>query len=263
MSLQSDVVIAKGMTAKKVLEAGSDLDSLPVMHLVDILKNYVALAKMSKILLFDLLKQMGSQGRSPVIGVVSQRDHDKDNFLIKDLLVEGGAIIKKDKLAGWLDCMETRGLLFVLGEVKSTIINVANPLDKDKKVAIEVTQSNAKMDAQLKNEKLIFSIEINEEGNIGSQQGVGDLTIEEMIKILEEETKIVIEKEVRHVIELAKKKYNADIFGFGEIVHRKYPNYWKEVKEDWNAVFSETPVEIKVESSIRRSGMIKKPTTPY
>lgn len=261
LNLQANVIITKGISAKEVLQAESELESLPAMHLVDIIKNNTALAKMKEVSLFELLREMGSQGREPVVSVVSPKIQDsKEQLLIKDLQIEGVAVLKGDKLVGELNSIETRGLLFITNKVSSTIINIPNPLHEDKKVAIEVTQSNATMDVELKDGQLTLLVDVNEEGNIGGQQDSGDLTTREMVSRLEEETKKVIDKEIRDVIKVAQKEYEADIFGFGDIVHRKYLDYWKQVKEHWNEEFSQAAVEVNVKSNIRRSGMIKEAT---
>ncbi|MBZ4646966.1 MAG: hypothetical protein JG777_2455 [Clostridia bacterium] len=256
-----DILIAKGTTAKEILNAESGLEDIAAMHITDILKNDAAVAKIKKIMLLDLLKEIDSPGKDPTIGVIEVVKKE-EKLLIKDMKVQGTAVFKKDKLMGWLNPIETRGLLFVEDKVKSGIINIPNPLDKNKKVAIEMIRSRGKTNVQLKEDKLVLSIEVEEEGNIGEQQGNEDLTTPEMVKKLEEEIEEAIEKEIRDVVELAQKKYKCDIFGFGEIVHKKHLNYWKQVKDNWNEEFSHIPVEIKVTSRIRRSGLIKNPTKP-
>lgn len=260
---QANVLVTKGVTAKEVLQAESNLEDIPGIHLVDIMDNDEAIAKMKKIILFDLFKEMGSLGREPVIGLITLRNQEqKEKLYVKDLIIEGASVFKDDQLVGWLNSVETRGYLFLTNKVNSTILNIPNPLQKNKKVAIEVMQSNTKLDVELRDGRTILIIEVNQEGNIGDQQGVGDLTKKEMLKELEEETEKVIENEIRDVLNLAQKEYQADIFGFGEIVYRKYFPYWKQVKDHWNEVFSQASIEIQVKSSIRRSGLIKGATTP-
>ncbi|WHH61155.1 Ger(x)C family spore germination protein [Petroclostridium sp. X23] len=255
------VLIAKGTTAKEILETRSEMEEIPAMHLTSIIENSTALAKMKELMFIDLMKDINSPGKEPTISTV-KFIQKKDHAMIKDLEVEGAAVFKKDKLIGWLNPVETRGLLFIEDKVKSTIINVSNPVDKTKKVASEIFHSTGKMDVQVKNGKLILLVTVKEEGTIGDQQGKGDLTKNEMVKKLEEEVSVTIEEEIREVIQLAQQKYKSDIFGFGEIVHRKYTDYWKQVKDNWNEEFANTPVEIKVSAKIKRSGLIKKTSQP-
>jgi len=257
-SRQAGVIIAKGTSAKEILAAESTLEKIPALHILSILKSNASFAKTKKLMLIDVLKVIGSSGKNPTIGVIEVAEEEEKSSL-KHMKIEGSAAFKKDKLIGWLNSQETRGLLFVEDQVKSGIIDIPNPLDKDKKVAIEMIRSSGKKDVKIKDEKLVFLIEIKEEGNIGDQQGNGDLTTPELIQKLEEETAKAIEKNIRDVVELAQKEYHCDIFGFGEIVYRKHLNYWQQVQENWDEEFSNTPVEIKVTAKIRRAGLIKKP----
>ena len=55
---------------------------------------------------------------------------------------------------------------------------------------------------------------------------------------------------------------NADVFGFGEALHRKYPKQWKELEKDWDEIFPELEVEIVVETQVSRSGISIKPIIP-
>lgn len=260
---QANVIITKGFTAKEALQIEGELKGISGMRLVDVVENYVAVAKMRKTTLFDLFKEMGSSGREPLVGVIAIKDQEKkEDFTIKDLKLEGSSVFKEDKCVGWLNSVETRGYLFTTNKVKSAVLIVPNPLHEGKKVGIEVIQSNAKMDVQLSDGKLTLIVEINQEGNIGDQQGEGDLTKTEIRQQLEEATEKVIGKEIRDAIKRAQIEYQADIFGFGEIVNQKYYYYWEQVEEHWNEEFSQAAVEIKVKSYIRRSGLIKGPTEP-
>lgn len=71
---------------------------------------------------------------------------------------------------------------------------------------------------------------------------------------MEEEIKRQIENSVQHM-----QKEQADIFGFGEAVHRSDPKVWKELKKEWNNdYFPELKVNVKVDTYVRRSGLRNK-----
>ncbi|WP_028308811.1 Ger(x)C family spore germination protein [Desulfitibacter alkalitolerans] len=258
---QAGVIIAKGTSAKEILTAESTLEKIPALHILSVLKNNASFAKTQKLMMIDVLKEISSPGKNLTIGVI-EGAKEKEKPSLKDMKIEGSAAFKNDKLIGWLNSQETRGLLFTGDQVKSGIINIPNPLNEDKKVAIEMIRSSGKKDVKIKDEKLVFLIEIKEEGNIGDQQGNGDLTTPELIQKLEEEVAGAIEKDIRDIVDLAQKEYQSDIFGFGEIVYRKHLNYWQQVQENWDEEFSSTPVEIKVTAKIRRAGLIKKSILP-
>ncbi len=181
--LGSDIIIAKGTTAEEILKAKSDMEKIPSLHIKSILKNSKELAKVKKVTIIDVLRWLIQPGVSPAIGaieVVEKEDLQK----IEDMKIDSTAVFKGDELVGWLNAAQTRGLLFIQNEVRNAIYNVDNPFNKNKKVAIEILDSNGKIDAQIVEGKLILSIKIDAVGNIADQQGKGDLTTKETFKKL-------------------------------------------------------------------------------
>ena len=57
----------------------------------------------------------------------------------------------------------------------------------------------------------------------------------------------------------AQKELKTDIFGFGETIHRKYPKMWKKMKDNWDDIFPNLPVNITVEVDTKQLGGIGKP----
>ncbi len=51
-------------------------------------------------------------------------------------------------------------------------------------------------------------------------------------------------------------EWAADIFGFGEAIHRKYPELWEKIKDDWNSEFVNLPVNITVKVKTIQPGQI-------
>jgi spore germination protein KC len=68
-----------------------------------------------------------------------------------------------------------------------------------------------------------------------------------------------IANEIKLAMNVAQKKFDADIFGFGEMIHRDYPKEWTYIEGQWNDIFPHLNIEIKVISSLKRPGYISKP----
>ncbi|KGG81250.1 hypothetical protein Y919_01735 [Caloranaerobacter azorensis H53214] len=257
--LGSDIIIAKGTTAEEILKAKSDMEKIPSLHIKSILKNSKELAKVKKVTIIDVLRWLIQPGVSPAIGaieVVEKEDLQK----IEDMKIDSTAVFKGDELVGWLNAAQTRGLLFIQNEVRNAIYNVDNPFNKNKKVAIEILDSNGKIDAQIVEGKLILSIKIDAVGNIADQQGKGDLTTKETFKKLSRDVENAIKTDIKDVLSIAQKEYKSDIFGFGEIMYRRHFEYWKQIKDDWADIFSDASIEIDVNVKIRGTGIIGKPS---
>lgn len=266
---RTNVLISRGISAKEIVNAKSELESIPSLHIVNVIKNTRFLPYIIEIEIFEILQKLSAPGVNPVIGVIEKRDSKaneekskEDELQVKDLKVEGGAVFKKDKLIGWLDSIQTRGYQFVVDKVLSGIIIIPNPHDTDKSVDILLKKVNSKIDVQFNDGQPVLHIEIKIEANIGSQQGPGDLTTNSMVKKVEKAVDDVVEEEIRNIINLAQVKFKSDIFGFGEVMHRKHLSYWNKVKGDWDSEFVKLPVNINVEVMIGKSGLTKEPVEP-
>lgn len=245
-----DVLVAKGVTPEEILKMETDIDSIPAVYIKGTIENTVSRAKVKRTMLIDLIKDMGDNGKQPVIGQITKAGEKK-------VRTESAAVFRDGKLAGWLDQYATRGYLFATGEVKSTIVNI--PADNGK-ISMEVIRSKGKVNAEFKNgEPAMLTIQVVLEANVGEYEGKGKLDSPDDLHKLEEILGEEVKKEIRMALDLAQNDYSSDIFGFGTQVHKYHPQYWKKVKDDWNEVFSRLPVEIKVDAKVRRTGDIKDP----
>jgi spore germination protein KC len=173
--------------------------------------------------------------------------------------ISGTAVFKGDKLVGKLDKAEGRGLLWVLGKVKSGIIIVKGP--QNDKLSLEIIRASGKITPELKNNTITMNITVNEEGNIGEETGPENLSKLPEIKALEEKKTEVIRNEIMASIKKAQ-ELNADIFGFGDAVHQKYPKQWKSMEDKWDELFPNIQVTVKIEAKIRLMGRINRPAAP-
>ncbi|MFZ5944672.1 MAG: Ger(x)C family spore germination C-terminal domain-containing protein [Bacillota bacterium] len=112
-----------------------------------------------------------SKTTAPVASLVEVSGEGQE----KTARLEGTAVFKQDKLVGFLNKEETRGLLWVLGQIKSGIIAVESP-GGNGKVSLEIIRASSKITPEIKDNELSITVEIKEEGNLGDQMGTGDLT---------------------------------------------------------------------------------------
>lgn len=265
-NIKAKVLIAKGITAKEVMNTQSDLGMIPALHIMDVIENNSSTtASMKKVLLFDLLRDISHRGKRVIVSVIQpiKKMDNKQNLKIKDLKVEGVGVLNKDaNLVGFLDREETRGVLFSDNMVKSSIINIANPEDNEKFLAMEILRSVGKKEIIMnENKQFNAKIDISVEAIIGERQGPGDLSDTEFVDKIREELDNYIEEDIKSAIKKAR-EYRVDIFSFGQMVYRKYPDYWMRIENSWDEIFCTIPIDIKVKSKIKRSGIIENPTDP-
>jgi len=249
------VLISQG-TAKEILDVKSELEKVPANNISNLIEGHAAAtSQIRAVKLKDLVIGLMSKTTASTIPFIKiVKDGDK-----KVAMISGTAVFKGDKLVGSMDKIEGRGLLWVLGNVKSGIIDVED--SNNDKVSLEIMRASSKIMPELNNNKISIKVNINEEGNIGEQTGPENLAELREVALLEEKKAEVIRREVMAAVRKAQ-ELDSDVFGFGDAIHKKYPEQWKKLEDDWDEVFKDIQVEVYVEAKLRLMGRISKPTVP-
>lgn len=255
------IIIAKNATAKKILELKSKMEKIPVSHIVEALESSSSAALMEDINLIEVIKHLNNPNLGTVISTFDYNNNIQ-KMNIENMKIEGSAVFHSDKLAGYFNGIETKGFLFVENLLQDTVIIIPNPLENKKFLAIELLRSNGKKKVKFNNGSPIFIVEVMAEGYLNEEQGTDDLTKPDMIKMVESEIEKEIIREIKSAFNLAQQEYKTDAFGFLDEVYKNYYKEWSRLHENWDEVFRGTPVEIKVQFTIRRSGLITSPSVP-
>lgn len=252
------VVIAKDTEAKQLLKEHQGLAQIQAFYLNDLIKVKWANSEVQVLNILDFYKKILKSGINPTTGAMTV----KKEFDTSNINLSHTAVFKKDRLIGYLDNKETRGLNWVINEIKSGIINVPGIKNNDKSIAIEIKESKSKIIPKIKDGKISFTIEIKELGNIGEIQDTTNILELDLLKKLEEEQKHAIEEEIKAAVEKAKNDFHSDIFGFGYTLYRHYPKEWEKIKDNWDEIFPDTQYELKINVILRRAGEIQTPFLP-
>lgn len=165
----------------------------------------------------------------------------------------GAGLFLEDRLVATLDPRETRGLLWVKGNIYEVMISVRGHGEKEK-TDIEVTRVGPRVKVTFKGGQPQASIEIKAEGNLAEQQGTDDLTGTGVIRSLERQAATVIKNEIMAALKRAQPA-GTDVFGFASALHRANPKEWKKIKDKWPEEFKGLPVQVNVEFKLRRTGL--------
>ena len=253
--LTSWFIVTKGK-AKEALDTKAELEQVPALNIAQLVEARAATSEVSAVNLYDFMTRFMSKTTAPIASLleIESRGEEKIARLV------GTAVFKKEKMVGSLDKAETRGLLWVLGKVKSGIVVTPCP-GGEGKACLEIIWTKSKVIPEIKGGKLEITVTIKEEGNLGGQMCAQDLTLPETWIALEKNKAKVIQQEVKAALQKAQ-ALNTDIFGFGDAVHRKYPALWKEWEAQWDEIFPNLKVKVLVEAKLRQTGMIAKPVKP-
>lgn len=213
----------------------------------------------------NLISELTAQGDNPVLtGIVVKGNKEIGNTLSNvekietsaSLIIDHFAVFKGDKLVGWLNEDESKGHNYITDKVESTVAVVDW---EDGNITFEVRDTQTKVDAVIEDSKPKIQVKVTTEVNVGEVQAKVDLLNEKIIEQLEEELNRNKESKMNQAVEKAK-ELKTDIFGFGEVIHRKDPQLWNQLKDNWNDEgFVNLTVDIKSETHIRRLGSTNEP----
>lgn len=248
------LLVVKGR-ASDIFDVKSKFSVDQSMNIAELVKAQANTSETPQIKILDFAKRLLSETTAPIAPLV-QISNDGEKPAIE---VSGTAVFDQDKMIGELDNAQTRGLLWALGQVQSGIVQINAPGG-----SVDIEISNASSDTSvemLDNGNVKVHVTITASGNIGSQTGSETLTTPENVKILEQNFSQSITDEVYTCLDKAK-ELDADIYGFGDMVYKKYPKQWESMKQNWGEIFKNIDFELEVKVAIRGSGRIVKPAYP-
>lgn len=248
-------VLVSDKTANEILNVKSDFESIPSRSINELVKEQQFNSEAPMIDLREFASRLMSKTTSPIAPII--KVSMAGNKKIPS--ISGTGIFKKNKMVGEMKKTETRGMLWVLGEVKKGSIVVNDP-GTNNKVTLDITRASSKIIPEMEDGKVYIKIVIKEEGNLGDQSDSNDLTKPKVLEALEKEKASKIKSEVMSSLKKAQ-SLHADVFGFGDAIYKKYPNKWKFMEDDWDEIFENIRVDVVVDAKLRRSGRITKPIT--
>jgi spore germination protein KC len=249
--LTAMIVIAKG-NANDVLKAQNPLDRIPTLALINQINTC---SKMTGQVLpvrhIDLFKMLISKTRDPILPQVEIVQSDG----AKILRLAGTAVFKKDHWVGELNNTETRGLLWVLGRVQHALLEI------DKHGSLEIIGATGKFQPKLCGGVVTMEIKVTTQANLVEVIVPENWSTPKKLRQLGKVGSAIIRREILATWRKAR-RLNADIYGFGEAVGRKYPREWKEMEPRWDRIFPKIKLVIKVETTVVKTSELTKPLLP-
>lgn len=246
--------ISKEETASEILNVKLKLFDTVSMQLHQTMLKQASTAKFLAISAGDFLEIMQTCGLEPVLPGISIQTIEEKQIVA----VEGTAVFKSDKMVGWLDAKETRSLLMIRDKMKKGGLIVID--QEGTKISLEVFRNDTQKTAQIKGKEPVITIEINPKSVIAEITSPKDLIDEKGFKETEKMANRQIVEEIKKTVAKVQGEYKSDIFGFGQLVKIKHSDWWRANKDQWNNIFPELAVDVKMKFAIRGSAIMSEPT---
>jgi len=241
--------------ASDVMEAKPATEKFPAINIAKLVKAYGFTSQFYKVNMKDFASCLMSATTAPIAPLVGVLG-DKEG---KDIHVSGMVVFKMGKMVGKLNHEEVRGLLWVLGKVKSGVIIVSSPNGQGNAV-LEIIKAKSKVSPEIKDGKIVMHIKIKEESSLSEQTTTENLATSSAFEKMQKASAEIIRQEIMTVFNKSR-ELNADIFGFGEMLHKKYSNEWNALKTKWDDIYPTIELNIDVETKIIKTDLLKKPAS--
>jgi spore germination protein KC len=254
--MHSSIIVAKG-NAVDILKQEPTLENVSAEEANELIKRKVGLM----ISIRDFLDMLLTEGVEPVAPqfVLEPLEVKSDSQTKEKQAINGAAVFKGDKLVGWMDDVETRGILWLRNEMKQGVITVN--IDEERgggKISTNIIRTESDIVPDLKDGKITITIKTRAEMNVLENASEVNLGDPENIDKLEKEIEKEIKDRMRMTLDKAQGELGSDIFGFGEALYKKYPKEWNNTyKEKWDDEFPELEVIVKPKVFVRRVGLIR------
>jgi len=176
-----------------------------------------------------------------------------------EVKISGLAVYKKNKLVGWLDDYETRGLMWLRNRVEQGVITVPCPENPAENYSFMLRRATTRVIPRVSGDQVNFTVKMELDIDLDEVTCAIDLSEPEALAKLERLAEKDLEDRARQVLKRAQEEFGVDLFGFGEELRRADFAYWRQVEENWNDYFPNAGVDFVVDARLRRIGMLGDP----
>lgn len=252
--MNSDIMFTKGY-AFEVIRSAPSLESVSAEETRELTKQSMGL----QVTINDFLDMLLTEGLEPsapefAVSVLEVEVKDKSK---KTQEVFGAAVFKGDKLVGWVNDSEMRGILWLRNEMEMGVITVEIPEEKGGgNISTNVLRSETEIVPKITDGRMTITVKTTTELKVIENASELNLNDSKNIDKLEKEIEKEIRDKIQEGLNKTKNELDSDIVGFGEFVYKKYPKEWNATyKKEWSKKFSEVDVSIDSKVFVRRIGL--------
>ncbi len=257
-------IIARDCKAKEVISILSPLESFPSQNLYFNIKNSPNSQGVSPSVTFSkFIENILKPGTEPFLPTViiegdSEKATDSDDLQKSvpsaNLKLDTMAIFKDDKLIGYADEDESRGIDLINEKVENTTSSFKY---NNHYISISLSEIKVKKSIDIIDDEIIAYITLESIASIKEIDGDENLNDKEVINDIEKKSEEAIKNIIERGLDCALKKYKSDIFGFGNLIYKKDPKYFEKIKYDWDDKLNDLKTVVNVNLKLQTKGSLE------
>jgi len=249
------ILISNKDTAKEILETGHKEDELRTTKLEYILENQKDDSKYPKVIITDIIENFASKEKAILIPLIDIKQGN-DNITPE---IKGSAVLKYNKVVGYLTGDETQYALWVMGKLKGGVWAVQDIAESDSDITFEIFKNKTKIKPKYEDGKIKINVYITTTVSIAEVNGGIPFYKEDVKEKIKKDAEKKLKNRLEYIVKKMQNEYKSDIFSFGDKINIENKNLWKSLKPKWDEEFEKLPVDINVDFIIKGSEISSKP----
>ena len=246
-NLTSWILVSK-IPAKDLLRKAKELESVPADAWKLYFLNKNSHPSSEPMELFHFLPSLDQEGlQATGAGIMPAQD----GTVMK---ISETAVFRHDKMVGWLTEEETGLLKWIKKEIGPRTLTMNMDYGKHP-VSMSLSHFHSRIVSGTQGGKITMNIRLRAEAEVAVAPIDMDFTNLPAVKKLETRLNERIKTSTEQMLNKICSKYQSDIIGFGKIIHRKDPQRWKKIKNNWNERLPEIKVTLDAHTHIVSSGI--------
>jgi spore germination protein KC len=251
------VLISDESTAGEVLKEAFNVEDLLSYRIDASLRSQKSISRFPKTELRQVVGNFKSKDSAILVPLIRINKFKGKNDNTTEVF--GSAVLKSDKVVGYLNGDETKMAIWLQGKLKGGLFIARDMLNSEEDMTFEIYGNKTKKKVELSEGELKMKISIKTDVGIAEAAGAIDFSDEKNFKKIKAEAEKRLKTQLEAVLKKVQQDYKADVFDFGEEVEVHQNKQWKKNKANWSEVFASMPVDINTEIEIRGSALVSKP----
>lgn len=254
------ILISKEKTASCILHMLAEGSEIASYQLDETLKNEKSLELAPQIDIMRVISDLQSEGISvmlPAIRLYADDEQQQNESRVPQ--ISGAAVFKQDRLLGFLNETDTNSVLYLKNKISGGILKIIESTsDGECPVTLEIFKCSTKLELDLSEAHPIIKADIKlltAIDEIGCEENFIEKKKQEKLKHDFEQS---LSNQLLHTLEKVQSDFDADVFGFGSMIHKEHPAAWKRLKKDWDQEFKALKLQISVAINIKNSAVLTK-----
>lgn len=234
-------------SAADVLSVKPKLDSVGAQVLKEMAEIQSLGGQSVNTTVFDFATNLQSAEKATMIPLVKVEGEGEEQIN----RITGAAVFREDTMVGSFTPGEVRGILWATDRIED---GASYTETSNGKISVRTLDASAKHAFEFTDDgNIIIKLKIKQTSILGSTDGSGGYAnkqnIHEIQKAVAEKIEDEIKKAQDKAIEL-----NADVYGYGDEIRRKYPSRWAAMAGNWEEVFRNIRLDCSVEVTVQGTG---------